>query len=68
LSKKTNGYRYSDARGHKHSPTARRQECINARMQINTSVTGVRSCWQRQVKVESLNGHICWLAPCVASV
>jgi hypothetical protein len=68
LSKKTNWYRHSDAGGHKLSPTSRRQERIDACMQINASVTGVRSCWQRQVKVESLNGHICRLARCVASV
>ena len=46
-----------DARWYEYSPTVPRQQRIDARVEIEARVIGMRLGWQWQVRVESANRH-----------
>jgi len=46
-----------DARWYEYSPTIRRQQRIDTRVEIEACVIGMRLGWQWQVRVESANRH-----------
>jgi hypothetical protein len=46
-----------DARWYEYSPTVPRQQRIDARVEIEARVIGMRLGWQWEVRVESANRH-----------